>query len=117
MARFLLFRRKLRGADDFVVTVRNLVRRFDGTPADRNDIVNQVIRRCDQPDICSNGPVIAELERILDGFLEPWYDEVHPEWGDSPESEGRGQGGQERRAGEAQGPSGLVARTTDSAPR
>lgn len=74
MRRLLLFRPRHQTAQEFADEVRRLVREFEGTPADRRALVNYVIWRCEEPRFGLNGHLIAELERILDGFLEPWTD-------------------------------------------
>jgi hypothetical protein len=75
MSNLLLFRRRHQTAQQFAREVRRLARDFEGTPADRRALVAYVVRRCEEPRFGSDERLVAELERILDGFLEPWYDE------------------------------------------
>lgn len=75
MTKVLPFRPRHQTAQEFAEEVRRRVREFEGTPADRHALVSYVIRRCEEPRFKTNESLIAELERILDGFLEPWFEE------------------------------------------
>ena len=75
MGKVLAFRPRHQTAAAFAAEVRKLVDEFDGPAADRRSIVNYVIRRCNEPRLGSNKQLIAELEHVLDGFLDPWLDD------------------------------------------
>jgi len=75
MKKVLLYRPRHQTAQQFAVEVRRRVQEFDGTPVDRQALVVYVMRRCEEPRFASNEHLIAELDSILYGFLDPCPDE------------------------------------------
>jgi hypothetical protein len=70
MGKLLQFRSRQTEADKLLEEVREALQSFDGDQEDRSRFVRQVIRRCGKLKLGDGDPVIAQLDSMLEGFVE-----------------------------------------------
>jgi hypothetical protein len=70
MGKILQFPDRQQNAKLLLEEVREALESFDGDQNDRKRYVHYVIRRCEKLKLENDSSVIAQLENMLDGFLD-----------------------------------------------